>query len=178
LSVVVGVTLWWLDRQLGWQAKSIRIVALLVLLGNLALGGSVLYWNGAYRVLLGLESRDAYLTRFFEESTFETFPDAAMIDYLNRDLPPGARILVEHAGNVLYLQPDVISPTWGERERLDDITDAETLLDTLKTWGVDYILVSDSDPDTRFLYTRPDFLAAHAELIFSGTRTRLYRLLE
>ena len=178
LSVVVGAILAWLDQQPGWQAKSIRIVALLVLLGNLALGGSVLYWNGAYRVLLGMESRQAYLTRFFDESTFETFPDAAMVIYLNHDLPPEAKVLVENAGNVLYIDRDVISPTWGERERLDDVTNEGVLLDTLKAWGVEYILVSDADPDTRFLYTQPDFLAAHAELVFSGTRSRLYRLLE
>lgn len=178
LAVAAGLVLWWLAEQRNWQVWSMKSVAFLLLIGNLLLGLGVLYWNGAYRVLLGSETRPEYLTRFFEEATFEVFPDPAMMDYLNSDLPVGARILAENPGNLLYIERDVISPTWGERARLDTITDPEELLSMLDDLGVEYILVSDADPDDRYLFTGPTFLAEYAAPVFEGTRTRLYRLIQ
>jgi hypothetical protein len=98
------------------------------------------------------------------------------VDYLNNELPADARILAENPGNLLYIERDVISPTWGERARLDIISDPEELLTALDDLGVEYLLVSDADPDDRYLFTEPTFLADYATPVFTGTRTRLYRL--
>jgi hypothetical protein len=176
LSVASAVVFDWLSEQRGWQSCITRLIAVLVLAVNLSQGLGMLYWNGAWRVAFGMESRDQYLERFFDEVAYRVFPDWETIGVLN-DLPASAKVLAEHASYPLYIEPDLVSSQWGMRERLDTITDDKTLIDLLKTQDISYILVYNVDPDDKVLFTEPEFLSAYARLVYDGPRTRLYKLM-
>ncbi|MBN1123238.1 MAG: glycosyltransferase family 39 protein [Anaerolineae bacterium] len=175
LSVASAVVFDWLSVQRGWQAWITRLIAIFVLVGNLSQGLGMLYWNGAWRVAFGLESRDQYLERFFDEVAYRVFPDWETIGVLN-DLSPSEKVLAEHASYPLYIKPYLVSGQWGMRERLDTITDGETLADLLEAQEINYILVYNVDPDDNVLFTEPEFLSTYARLVYDGPRTRLYQL--
>ncbi|NDJ51535.1 MAG: hypothetical protein GYB68_00450 [Chloroflexi bacterium] len=179
LSVVAAVALWQISSETQpqlWQ----RIVVLIVVLclgWNFAIGASVLYWNGSYRVAAGLESREQYLARFHNEVVAGlAFPDWETIQTLNSDLAPTDRILTEHAANPLYIKPQLVSGNWGDRSRYDLIENPGALLAALSANQIEYILTYPNAPTTSPLFVNADFLAQHAELIHVGTRTELYRI--
>jgi 4-amino-4-deoxy-L-arabinose transferase-like glycosyltransferase len=177
LSVVTGLALWRIDRLPGWGKRIILGMAVLVLGWNLINGLGVLYWNGAYRVALGLETRQEYLRRYHDEVILPTFPDWEMITMLNNQLGPSDRILANHATSPLYIEPDIVSGNWGDRVAYDAIADPDTLVESLLSHHIGYILIY-TDPSARqTLYTQPEFLAVYTELVYEGPRARLYRIL-
>jgi 4-amino-4-deoxy-L-arabinose transferase-like glycosyltransferase len=176
LAVVTGFILWRIDQQGTRTGRVVLAMAILALCGNLVSELGVLYWNGAYRVALGIESRDEYLQRWHDEVIIESFPDWETITTLNERLGPADRVLTPHGGSLLYIEPQVVSDVWGDRERYDIISQVDVLLDTLARNNIRYILTYKIDPPGEALYTDPAFLADHAELLYDGPRTRLYRI--
>jgi 4-amino-4-deoxy-L-arabinose transferase-like glycosyltransferase len=175
LAVVAGLVLWRVDRQVGSLRTVVLPVAAIILGWNVMNGVGVLYWSGAYRVALGIESREAFLQQWHDTIASPSNPDWATIQALNR-LGPSARVLTEHASSPLYITPDLVSPNWGDRLAYETFTDPSALLAALADHHISYILVFNTDPDDRYLFTQPGFLAQHSHLIYSGPRTRLYAL--
>ncbi len=175
LAVVAGLVLWRVDRQAGKLRAVVLPVAVIILGWNVMNGFGVLYWSGAYRVALGIELREAFLQQWHDTIASPSNPDWATIQALNR-LGPSARVLTEHASSPLYVTPDLVSPNWGDRLAYETFTDPSALLAALADHHIGYILVFNTDPDDRYLFTQPGFLAQHARLIYSGPRTRLYAL--
>jgi hypothetical protein len=104
------------------------------------------------------------------------FPDWETITYLNSHLTGQDRVLAQHATSPLYIRPQLLSGNWGDRRALDMISDPAQLADVLREHNIGYILVYPDSPAGRALYTSPAFLAAHAEMIYSGPRTQLYAI--
>lgn len=177
LGIVSALVLWKAGKMRGWPGKALRGVAVLLIALNAANILGIVMWNGAYRVVLGVETREQFLDRYHDTLTYPTFPDAATVHYMNDELGPGVRVLSEHTGSSLYIAPDMVSPQWGDRERLDTIDDMGVLLDRLEASRIDYVLVSEADADDNYIFTQPDFLSQHAALVFEGPRTRLYRVI-
>lgn len=176
LSGVAAIALHHIGGRSGWRRQAILGVVSIAFLVNLANALAVMVWNGAYRVVLGIETREAYIERWHEELAYPTFPDGAAVRYLNEQVGAGARVLAEHPGSPLYIAPDIVSPLWGDRERLDTIDNVDTLLERLAASDITYIMVSKADPDDQYLFTQPDFLGEYAELVFEGPRTQVYRV--
>lgn len=177
LAVVAAMALHHVAGRPSWRRQAILGAVSIAFLVNLANALAVMAWNGAYRVVLGIETREAFIERWHEELAYPTFPDGAAVRYLNEQVGAGARVLAEHPGSTLYIAPDIVSPVWGDRERLDTIDDAGTLLERLAASGITYIMVSKADPDDQYLFTQPDFLGEYAELVFEGPRTQVYRVI-
>lgn len=176
LSVVVGYILWQLDLRRAWPERIILATAALVIWGNLVSELGVLYWNGAYRVALGIDTREAYLRRWHDEVITPNFPDWDTLVTLNEMLTPSDRILTTHASSLLYIEPQVVSGIWGDRERYDAITAPDVLLRTLAARDIHYLLIYKIDPPGEVIYDDSAFLAAHTELLYDGLRARLYRI--
>lgn len=176
LSVVAGAILWRMQARPDALRRAVLALTGLVLAWNFAIIAGVLYWSGAYRVALGLESRADFVRRYSDEVVVGAFPDWETIEALNTHLGPADRVLSEHAASPLYITPQVVSPNWGDRLAYGTIDDAGQLLDALAAHDIDYILVYNTDPDDTALFTRPEFLDRTAELVYQGPRTRLYRL--
>ncbi len=175
LGVVSGVILSRLDRRRPPLRGVVQAGVLLVLLWNLAIGLSVLYWNGAYRVALGLETRDEFVARYHDDVVEPTFPDAETLRVLNQQVGAGGRVLAEFGGSPLYIAPDVVSGNWGDRNRLDTVTDPAQLAGMLREAGIGYILAYRAGPED-VLFAKPDFLDRYGELVYDGPRTQLYRV--
>ena len=175
LSVTAGLVLWQLTLRPTWPSRAILGITLIILTWNFLIGWGVLYWNGAYRVALGLESREQYLQRFQNEVIEERFPDWETIEMLNGRLEPSDRVLAEFGSSPLFIEPELISPNWGDRERLDEIADPEALLDRLVALHIGHILVY-KRVDSGLIFAQPEFLANHGELVYDGQRTQLYRI--
>jgi 4-amino-4-deoxy-L-arabinose transferase-like glycosyltransferase len=176
LAVVAGLVLWWLEDHRSWPAQVVLAVSVLVLGWNFVNGLGVLYWNGAYRVAFGLETRQEYLRRWHDDVILPTFPDWETISVLNSEIEPTARVLSIHATSPLYIELDFIPGSWGSRDRLDTVTDEAVLLDKLAQQHIGYILTYTVDASRAVLFAQPGFLAEHAELVYAGPRTALYRL--
>jgi hypothetical protein len=177
LGVVTGLALWRIDLHRGWAKRIVLGMAVLVLGWNLINGLGVLYWNGAYRVALGLETRQEYLRRWHDEVILPTFPDWGTITMLNERLEPSDRVLANHATSPLYIEPDIVSGNWGDRLAYDGIAEPDALVESLLAHRIGYILIY-TDPSARqALYTQPEFLATYTELVYEGPRARLYRIL-
>lgn len=176
LAAAAGLALAFLDGRKSPLTAVIKGLILAALAWNLAITGGVLLWSGAPRVALGLESRAEFVRRYHDDVLPPTiYPDWETIETLNTVVGPGGRVLTDHAANSLYIAPDIVSGNWGDRVAYDTMWDEETLLDALAGAGIEYILDYKADPDQR-PYTQPAFLGAHAELVYDGERTRLYRL--
>lgn len=175
LAVVGGFVLWQLDRRHTPLRRVVLGAALLALAWNFVIGLGVQFWSGSYRVALGLESRQAYLERFQNEVIQVQFPDWETITVLNEQLGPSDRVLAEFGSSPLFIEPELISPNWGDRERLDDIRDPLALLRRLAAQRIEYILVYNL-VESDAIFAQPEFLAAYGDLLYDGSRTRLYRI--
>jgi 4-amino-4-deoxy-L-arabinose transferase-like glycosyltransferase len=175
LAVVSGLVLWKLAAKRYWANRLTFVMVLLVIIWNQINILGVLYWNGAPRVALGLETRQAYIQRIHDRVWKDTFPDWETITTLNEQLGPSDRILTEHATSPLYIEPQLVPDSWGDRERLDTVDDPETLLNKLAANNINYILVYKASMGSR-LYTQSEFLSEYAVLIYDGPRTQLYEL--
>ena len=176
LAAVSGSILWRLARFEDWPRRIILSVVVLSLGWNLISELGVLYWNGAYRVALGLDTQASYLQRWHDVVIIPEFPDWETITVLNERLGPSDRVLAEHATSPLYIEPQLVSGSWGDRQRLDTITDPAALLTYLREHGIGYILDYVSDTADPPLYTQAAFLSEYGELLYEGSRTRLYRV--
>ncbi len=176
LALAVGYALDVIDKEFKAFGGAVILLFTALCIGwNLLIGAGTLLWNGAYRVALGLESRAEYVARWHDEVIINTFPDAETLAVLN-DLGPDARILSEHANSSLYITPDLVSPTWGDRFSYTTQASDTELLTDLETYGIDYIQTYVADLPGPERFNTAAFLDAHAELIYEGPRTRLYRV--
>lgn len=177
LSLAAGYALAAIDREFKAPGgTTILIFAGLCIGWNLLIGAGTLLWNGAYRVTLGLETREEYITRWHDDVITNTFPDSETLAVLNT-LGPDTRILSEHANSSLYITPDLVSATWGDRFSYNTQTNSADLLADLEAHGIGYIQTYVTDPPGPELFNTTTFLEAHTELIYEGPRTRLYRIL-
>lgn len=176
LAVVAGLVLWKLNCQPTVLRRAMLAIVVLVLGWNLMTGVGVLYWSGAYRVVLGLESREAFLRRFHDQVVPATSPDWETVGVLNTLVGPQGRVFTVHASSPLYIAPDVVSANWGDRAALEQVADPQALLAALKAQGIGYVLVYRADPQGALAVDLPAFLRDHAEVIYAGPRTLLYRL--
>jgi hypothetical protein len=176
LAAVAGLALATLDGRKSFLMALAKGLILAALAWNLAIIGGVLLWSGAPRVALGLESRAEFVRRYHDEVLPPTiYPDWETIQTLNTLVGPGGRVLTDHAASPLYIAPDIVSGNWGDRVAYDTMTDEDALLDAMRGAGIEYILDYKADADQR-PYTRPAFLRAHADLVYDGERTSLYRI--
>jgi hypothetical protein len=176
LGAVVGFILWRLAAEREAAGRIVQIMAVFVLSWNFVSSAGVLYWNGAYRVALGIDTPTGYLRRWHDEVITPAFPDWETITVLNDRLEPTDRVLAEYATSPLYIEPQLVSGNWGDRQRIDGIADVEDLLRYLSAHDIEYVLDYSTDPDDVPLYTSPAFLAAYGELLYDGPRTQLYRI--
>jgi 4-amino-4-deoxy-L-arabinose transferase-like glycosyltransferase len=176
LGAVAGFILWHLAAERGAAGRIVQIMAVFVLSWNCISSAGVLYWNGAYRVALGIDSPTSYLQRWHDEVITPVFPDWETITVLNDRLGPTDRVLAEYATSPLYIEPQLVSGNWGDRQRVDDIDDIDELLRYLSAHNIRYVLDYSADPENVPLYTSPAFLAAYGELLYDGPRTQLYRI--
>ncbi len=176
LSVIAGLVLWQLSTRRGRAHTMILTIAALTLGWNLVINAATLYWNGAYRVALGLETRVEYLERWHNEVILPTWPDWEMITEINGRLGPDDRILSRHNTSALYIVPQFVSAGWGDRMSYEDFTDPEDLLNALEATRIDYIITYDVDPPGQALFTASRFLEGHTTLIYDGARGNLYRV--
>lgn len=176
LAVVAALTLWKLNHQQTALRRAILGIVTLALGWNVMTGVGVLYWSGAYRVALGLESREAFLRRFHDQVVPATFPDWATVGVLNTLVGAQERVFTVHAGNPLYIAPDLVSANWGDRASLEQIADPQALFAVLQAHHIGYVLVYGADPRGTLAVDLPAFLRDYAEVIYEGPRTRLYRL--
>jgi hypothetical protein len=151
-------------------------MAILVLSWNFISSAGVLYWNGAYRVALVIDTPTGYLQRWHDQVITPLFPDWETITVLNDRLEPTDRVLAEYATSPLYIEPQLVPGNWGDRQRIDDITNDEELLRYLAAHEIEYVLDYSTDPADIPLYTDPTFLATYGELLYDGPRTRLYQI--
>nr|MBN1229051.1 hypothetical protein [Anaerolineae bacterium] len=176
LSVITGYVLWTIASRRHIGAYVVLAGALLMVSWNFISGLGVLYWNGAYRVALGIENRTQYLERWHNEVIDPTFPDWETILFLNEQIDADARVLSVHATSPLYITPDFVPANWGMRGRFDTVTDEAILLDMLMQHRIDYILVYKIDDNSEWLFTRPTFVERYGSVIYDGPRTMLYHL--
>jgi hypothetical protein len=176
LATAAGLALAFIDGRKSPLMAIAKGLILAVLAWNLAIIAGVLYWSGAPRIALGLESRTEFLQRYHDDVLPPTIhPDWETIQTLNTLVGPGGRVLTDHAASPLYIAPDIVSGNWGDRVAYDTMTDEDALLDAMREAGIEYILDYKADADQR-PYTQPAFLRAHADLVYDGERTRLYRI--
>lgn len=177
LAIVAGVILWRMSQTPSLMRRIVLIAAVICLLGNIGVWAGVFYWSKPYRVVLGQETRTQFLARIHNNALTEDFPDWETIELLNRELTHEDRVLTAHAGSLLYITPQVVSGNWGDRLAYDRIADEDALLEALNTHHIQYILTYEIDePETVPLFASPEFLAAHAEQVYEGQRTSLYRI--
>lgn len=176
LGVVAGYVLARIDRERGWPRAAILAATLLCIGWNLTGELGVLYWSGAYRVGLGLETRDEFLRRWHDQVIGPTFPDWATITLLNQQVGAGGRVLTNHATGSLYIAPDMVSDNWGDRLPYDTVHDTEELLRLLDLHGIEYILIYKAGSSRDVIYDDPAFLNQHARLVAETGRARLYRI--
>jgi 4-amino-4-deoxy-L-arabinose transferase-like glycosyltransferase len=156
LAVAAGLALWRLYRAPAATRVIVRLCALLIFAWNLVNGLGVLYWSGAWRVGLLLETREEYLVRWHDVVITPDFPDWETITYLNAHLTGDDRILTTNATSALYIAPQLVPGNWGDRLSYEAITD-----DTALT--------------ARF--AEEGFLAQHAHEVYAGARARLYEII-
>jgi hypothetical protein len=176
LGAVAGFILWRLSDERGAAGRIVQIMAIFVLSWNLVSSAGVLYWNGAYRVALGIDTQTSYLQRWHDEVITPVFPDWETITVLNERLDSTDRVLAEYATSPLYVEPQLISGNWGDRQRIDDIASTGELLSYLSAHEIDYVLDYSADPAVVPLYTDPAFLAAYGKLLYNGPRAQLYQI--
>ena len=176
LAVVSALTLWKLGHQPTVLRRAILGIVILALGWNVMTSVGVLYWSGAYRVALGLESREAFLHRFHDQVVPATSPDWATIGALNTLVGAQGRVFTAHASSPLYIVPDLVSANWGDRASLEQITDPQALFAALKAHHIDYVLIYRADPQGALAVDLPAFLRDYAEVIYEGPRSQLYRL--
>lgn len=177
LSMVAGLALWETEQQKQVGRWIVGAAAVICALWNLAIGGSTLLWSGAYRVALGLETREQYVLRWHDTVIISTFPDYESVAWMNQHLGPDDRILSEHATSPLYIRAQIVSGGWGDRLNYAGIEDEQSLLNALRAQDIGYIQVYQVDPPGPELYNQTDFLAAYGDLVYEGARTRLYRII-
>ncbi|GAB4478111.1 MAG: hypothetical protein Kow00124_22070 [Anaerolineae bacterium] len=176
LSVIAGLVLWQLSTSRRRAHTVILAMAALALGWNLAINAATLYWNGAYRVALGLESRAEYLERWHDEVILPTWPDWEMITELNTRLGPEDRILSRHNTSALYIIPQFVSSGWGDRVSYEGFTSAEDLLAALEAARIGYVITYDADPPGPQLFTETWFLEEYTTLLYDGARANLYQI--
>jgi 4-amino-4-deoxy-L-arabinose transferase-like glycosyltransferase len=174
LSVVAGYVLWRLSESRIWSRRWLEMAALLCLFGNLVVWLGVLYWNQSYRVAFGLETRTQYLERLHDQVFRKGFMDWEAIDYLNENLTHEDRILTIHPTNPLYITPQLVSGSWGDRIAYEEMDDASTLLAAMADHNIQYILIFKSDEYEMPLFAQPGFVAEYGQLVYDGPRVELY----
>jgi hypothetical protein len=176
LAVAAGLALWRMRRAPRLARILVHASALLIISWNIVNGLGVLYWSGAWRVGLLLESREAYLQRWHDEVITHDFPDWETVTYLNEHLTNSDRILCTNATSPLYVTPQLVPGSWGDRLPYETITGDDDLLAALAAHDIRYILVyADAAGTARF--AEDDFLASHARELFAGERARLYEII-
>jgi hypothetical protein len=177
LAIIAGYVLWRLTQAPSMLRRVVLIAAVICLLGNIGVWAGVFYWSKPYRVISGQETRTQFLARIHDKALTEDFPDWATIEYLNAALTSEDRVLTVHAGSLLYITPQVVSGNWGDRLAYDRITSEDALLEALNTHHIKYILIYQIDDSNAVpLFASPAFLTAHAERVYEGPRTSLYRI--
>ncbi len=178
LAVVTALVLWKINQQPTALRRAMLAIVILALGWNLMTGVGVLYWSGAYRVALGLESREAFLRRFHDRVAPATTPDWETIGALNVLVGAQGRVFTVHASSPLYIAPDLVSANWGDRAALGQIADPQALFAALKAQGIGYMLVYRADEQGALAVDLPAFLRDYAEVIYAGPRALLYQLRE
>jgi 4-amino-4-deoxy-L-arabinose transferase-like glycosyltransferase len=176
LSVIAGYILWRLSESRIWSRRWLEVAALLCLIGNLVVWLGVLYWNQSYRVAFGLETRTQYLERLHDQVFGKGFMDWEAITYLNEHLTHDDRILTLHPANPLYVTPQLVSASWGDRIAYDGMDNAETLIQAMANHNIEYILIFKSDGAKLPLFAQPVFVAEYGQLVYDGPRVQLYHL--
>jgi len=136
---------------------------------------------GPLRVAAGIESRDEFLSR--------TLPQYPMYRFLNRNLPPDARVFLLYMKNYTFLcDRDCYADSMFEAHTLQTILQEESSADgvrnRLKAMGFTYLLYDEAyllggpsplsaDEKTLFL----DFQTGHLSSVHREGPYRLYRLL-
>jgi 4-amino-4-deoxy-L-arabinose transferase-like glycosyltransferase len=174
LSVVAGYVLWRLSEARIWTRRWLETAVILCLVGNLVVWLGVLYWNQSYRVALGLETRTQYLERLHDQVFRKGFMDWEAIVYLNAHLTHEDRILTMHPANPLYITPQLVSGSWGDRIAYEEIDDVDILIEAMTDHNIQYILTFKSDEYEMPLFARPGFVAEYGQLVYDGPRVQLY----
>ncbi len=132
----------WLARRLSATKASALAALLLALLLSLNAVWAVNFWTrlDPWPLLSGSETREEYLTR-----TAAHYPVMA---YINRHLPPEARILFVFAGSRgYYCDRDYFYQTWFSGEVLAELVrrsaSAEEIRNGLRTMGATHLLTRD-----------------------------------
>jgi hypothetical protein len=155
--------------------RIVQAAAMLGLAGNLAVWAGVFYWHQAFRVALGMETREQFLERVHDDVLGPYSPDWETITLLNTELSAEDRVLTNNAASPLYITPKLVPGNWGDRVAYDQMSDPDTLLAALEEHQIDFVLAYKTDT-TPPLFASDEFLSAHGELIYDGPRTQLYRL--
>lgn len=175
LAVISGYLLWQLAQSKLVSRRIVRAAAVLGLLGNLAVWAGVFYWHQAFRVALGMETRDQFLERVHDGVLGPYSPDWATIRLLNTELRAEDRVLTNNAASPLYITPQLVPGNWGDRIAYDQMDDPDALLAALEAHHIGYVLAYKSNTRPP-LFASDEFLAAHGALIYDGPRTQLYQL--
>jgi hypothetical protein len=136
LAVENGVWPWWL-RRLGWLA------ALYGGLFNIQLAFRHGAGFGQWQCLMGQVSRADYLKT--RRATYP-LPYYSAAEFINRELPPQAKVLVLGESRTYYIERDCIAatvldrnPFWQEAEQARD---AEVLLSRVRGLGITHVFLS------------------------------------
>lgn len=176
LAIIAAYAFVWLsENPNGWR-RAIQILAIAGITINFVSWIGVFYWSQVYKVALGIETRADFLERYHDQVVPATFPDWETVTVLNTLVGGEGRVASHHATNPLYITPDMISTNWGDRRSLEAIMDTETMLGELQARRIGYILVYRESRRRHPVLDDPGFLSEHAEVVYEGARTILYRL--
>lgn len=168
----------------------LKIVFAGILLGNLAVICMALERVDPVRVLLGQETKEAYLGH---SHLFYQFPAYPVIEYINKNVSPGSRILFVGDSRGYYCERDYIAnsafdvPTF--QKYFKTAKDADELAQNLRREGITHILYNEGefvrlqnqyrifDFQPRDLKLLQEFWRKHSKSIFFMKGVGLYQIL-
>ena len=167
----------WLGR--GWRWSFAGLLVLYLTFGWVMYARLHLVNLDKLRYVVGLKTRQVYLEHNLGQGV--TPPNAAMVEYINTQLPDGARIVSMYLGTGYYVERTFIDSryvdalTSGERP-----TTPQRILDLWQQAGITHLFVNDlyispvSGPADYVAVRSPDFVACCLTEVFVSGEQHLY----